>query len=488
MKTKIYNIVLIIVFVILQSGCSDSFLEKYPTTSIAAGTFWTSESDVKMGLTGCYAKLKGDYLTWTRSTLDAAVDNGYCKGYYNANYNLQTGTLDPDNCSIQSSLYSAAYSGISVCNVFLMNFKKAGLPSATANIYEAEAKFLRAFYYFELAQRWGGVVIYREVPSNIDDLKIAKSTEEEVYNFIKEDLNFAVGNLPDVAYSSGHAVKASALALQARIALFRGKWDEVISAANAIISSGKYSLTTDLRSCFIHQEGQLTCPEILFSVKYLSTTDGRQLETDYGSEVCLFRESGLVPTKDLIDEYETGDLRVKKWYFNSPDMITFTREDGFAYAGCETMYSYYGLIKFAAIWDDQLYQSAMRSIITGHDFVIFRLSEVYLMYAEAMVEKGGGSTTDTNALKYVNTIRTRANVAPYTTTLTRENLRKERRREMAFEGLRYFDVQRWKIGSTLTGKVIFGNNKITWNDKFYRWPFSRSEMDINTNLVQNNGY
>ncbi len=486
MKTKIYNVVLIIILAFL-SGCDESFLEKYPTTSIAAGTFWTSESDVKMGLTGCYSKLKGDYLTWTRSTLDAAVDNGYSKGYYNANYTLQTGTLDPDNCSIQNSLYSASYAGISACNVFLMNFSKAALPVSAANVYEAEAKFLRAFYYFELVQRWGGVVIYKEVPSNIDDLKIAKSTEEEVYNFIKEDLDFAVNNLPDVAYSSGHAVKASALALQARIALFRSKWDEVISSANAIISSGKYSLATDLRSCFIHQEGQLTCPEILFSIKYLSTSDGRQLETDYGSEVCIFRESGLVPTKDLIDDYEAGDLRLKKWYFNSPDMITFTREDGYEYAGCETMYTNYGLIKFAAVWDDQLYQSAMRSIITGHDFVLFRLSEIYLMYAEAMVEKGGGTTTDSNALKYVNDIRTRAGVTAYT-SLTRDNIRKERRREMAFEGLRYFDVQRWKIGSTLTGKVIFGSNKITWNDKFYQWPFSRSEMDINTKLVQNENY
>jgi len=168
--------------------------------------------------------------------------------------------------------------------------------------------------------------------------------------------------------------------------------------------------------------------------------------------------------------------------------MTFTRSDGYVYTGCETMYTYYGLIKFAAIWDDQLYQSALRSIITGHDFVLFRLSEVYLMYAEAMVEKGNGTTTDANALKYVNAIRTRANVAAYTTTLTRDNIRKERRREMAMEGLRYFDVQRWKIGSTLTGKVIFGSNKITWNDKFYVWPFSRSEMDINTNLVQNDGY
>ncbi len=486
MKAKIF-ITSIFVLLVLFQGCDEDYLEKYPTTSIAAGTFWKSESDVEMGLAGCYSKLKGDYLTWTRSTLDAAVDNGYCKGYYNANYNTQTGTLDANNCGIQSSLYSAAYSGIAACNVFLMNFKKAGLLEATANVYEAEARFLRAFFYFELVQRWGGVVIYKEVPSNIDDLKIAKSSEDDVYNFIVEDLSFAVSNLPDKAYGDGHAVKATAQALQARIALFRSKWDDVIALTNAIISSQRYSLATDLRSCFIDQEGQRSCPEIVFSIKYLSTADGRQLETDYGSEVCLFRESGLVPTKDIIDEYETGDLRLKKWYFESPDMNTFTREDGFVYTGCETMYTYYGLIKFAAVWDDQLYQSAMRSIVTGHDFVLFRLTEIYLMYAEAMVEKGGGATSDVNALKYVNEIRSRANVSSFT-TLTREDIRKERRREMAFEGLRYFDIQRWKTGSEIDGKVIFGTNTIKWKNQFYLWPFSQSELDINTNLVQNDGY
>ncbi len=486
MKTKILMISALALF-ILFSGCNDDFLEKFPTTSIAAGNFWTSKSDVEMGLAGCYRRLKGSYLTWTRSTIDAAVDNGYCKGYYNAHYNTQTGTLDANNCSIQNELYSAAYSGIAACNVFLMNFTKAGLPEATAKVYEAEARFLRAFFYFELVQRWGGVVVYKEIPTNIDDLKIAKSSEEEVYDFIGEDLDFAATNLPDEAYQSGHAVKASALALQARIALFRSKWDEVITPTSSIIASGNYSLATDLRSCFIDQEGQLTCPEIIFSVKYLSTTDGRQLETDYGSEVCIFRESGLVPTQDLIDSYEPGDLRLVQWYFDSPDMNTFVREDGYTFTECETLFTGYGLIKFAAIWDDQLYQSAMRSIITGHDFVLFRLSEIYLMYAEAMVEKGGGASSDTKALQYVNDIRSRANVTPYT-TLTRENVRQERRREMAFEGLRYFDIQRWKAGAEINGKLIFGTNTIAWKDQFYYWPFSQSELDINTNLVQNTGY
>ena len=493
MKTRIYIISAFVLFALFTS-CDKNFLEKNPPTVISAGNFWGTESEVQQGLAGCYTRLKGNYLTWSRSTLDAMVDNGFSKGYFSANYTTQTGTLDPANCDIPNSLYAAAYTGIASCNVFLANFKKANLPAAKANVYEAEARFLRAFFYFELAQRWGGVVLYKATPATIDDYKIAKSTEAEVFAFIAEDLTFAVSNLPDTKYGTGHAMKASALALQARIALFQGQYDNVITLANAITSSAAgYSLSTDLRSIFVKQEGQLSCPEILFSVKYVPTNDGKQNEVDVGSEVCLFRESGLNPTKDLMNDYEAGDLRAIQWFFYCPDLYTFKRyTDGYISTTNEMMATQYGTIKFAAIFDPLLFQSAMRSIITGHDFVYIRLSDVYLMYAEAQVEKGGGTTSDANALKYINAIRSRAGMTVPYTSLTRANVRLERRREMAMEGLRFYDIKRWKIGSTLTGKEIYSqggvSNKMKWDDKMYYWPFSQAEMDINKKLVQQNGY
>jgi len=493
MKTRIYIISAFVLFALFTS-CDKNFLEKNPPTVISAGNFWGSESEVQQGLAGCYTRLKGSYLTWSRSTLDAMVDNGYSKGYFADNYTVQTGTLDPVNCNIPNALYGAAYAGIASCNVFLENFKKANLPAAKANVYEAEARFLRAFYYFELAQRWGGVVLYKQTPATIEDYKIAKSTEADVFAFIAEDLTFAVANLPDSRYNTGHAMKTSALALQARIALFQARYDDVITLANAITSSAAgYTLATDIRSIFVKQEGQATCPEIIFSVKYLATNDGKQNEVDVGSEVCLFRESGLSPSKDLMNDYESGDQRATRWFYSCPDMYTFKRyTDGFVYTGNEMMATQYGTQKFAAIFDPLLYQSAMRSIITGHDFVFLRLADVYLMYAEAQVEKGGGTTTDANALKYINAIRSRAGMTVPYTSLSRANVRLERRRELAMEGLRFYDIKRWKIGATLTGKEIYNNGgvsyKMTWNDKMYYWPFSQSEMDINKNLVNNPSY
>jgi hypothetical protein len=484
MKTFLNHILLSAGLAATLISCSDGFLDKNPPQEIAAEAFWTSESDVQMGLAGCYARLKGTYLTWHRSYFDAAVDNGWAQ-HYGGIRQMQSGTLDPANAGAPNDLYASCYRGIAGVNIFLKNFTKVELPAPAAKAYEAEARFLRAMFYFELVQHWGGVVIYREVPSDIEQLKIAKSSKEDVYKFIEEDLAFAVANLPDEAYKSGHAVKTSAIALQARIALFQAKWDEVIALTSSIISSGKYALAADLESPFIKGKGQATCPEILFSVKYIETRDGRQ-SADGGQEVEFFRWGGLTPTKDLIDEYEKGDLRVKKWYYHSPNKTTFQREDGFTFQ-TEFTATNYGLIKFAAIWDPARFIPSERDILTGHDIVLFRLSDIYLMYAEAQMEKGGGTTTDAKALSYVNAIRSRAGV-PAFTTLTRVLVRKERRRELAFEGLRLFDVVRWRIGSEINDKLIHSNIRLKWDDKFYVWPFSQSEMDINKALKQNDGY
>ncbi len=484
MKTFLNHIFLPALFVATLTGCSDDFLDKNPPQEIAAGQFWTSEGDVQMGLAGCYARLKGTYLTWHRSYFDAAADNGWAQHYGDIRL-MQSGTLDPANSGAPRALYTSCYTGIASCNTFLKNFTKVALPDAAAKTYEAEARFLRAMFYFELVQHWGGVVIYNEVPSDIAQLNIAKSTQEEVYKFIEEDLNFAVANLPDDAYKSGHAVKTSAKALQARIALFQSKWDDVISLTSSIISSNKYSLATDLESQFIKGKGQASCPEIIFSIKYIETRDGRQ-SGDGGQEVEFFRWGGLAPTKDLIDEYETGDLRLKKWYYYSPNKTTFEREDGFKFQ-TEFTATNYGLIKFAAIWDPGRFIPSERDILTGHDIVLFRLSDIYLMNAEAQMEKAGGTTTDARALSYVNAIRSRAGV-PALTTLTRTLVRKERRRELAFEGLRLFDVVRWRIGKDINDKLIHSNIRLKWDDKFYIWPFSQSEMDINKALKQNEGY
>ncbi|GBU08823.1 membrane protein [Bacteroidales bacterium] len=482
-----YIICFIIVPFIFIS-CNDNFLDEDPSTKIGSGKLWKTQSDVELGLTGCYSRLKGSYITYTRSYLDASVDNAYALHINDAKL-MQVGVLSKSSPGIAYLIYSAAYRGIATCNDFLKKVKQVDLPPADAKQYEAEARFLRAFFYNELVQRFGGVVIYREIPITLEGLKLPRSSQEQVYELISEDLDFAIINLPNVAYGEGHTVQSSALALKARVALFRGQWDEVASITKEIIepqnSTPLYQLAQDLESQFIKGKGQKSCPEIIFSIKYTEDISGRQ-SNDGGQEVEFFHWSGIQPTADLMNEYDLNDKRRSEWYFQPVGATGYLRPNGKIYEVEGPLLTGWGLLKFLAKEDDRRYIANPRDILTGHDVVLIRLTDIMLMYAEAMVEKEGGSTSDVLAIKCINDIRKRAGVSHDFTTITRQQVRKERRIELAFEGFRHFDVVRWEIGDQIKNKTIYGNVKLGWEDHFYLWPFSQSEENINTNIKGNN--
>ena len=124
---------------------------------------------------------------------------------------------------------------------------------------------------------------------------------------------------------------------------------------------------------------------------------------------------------------------------------------------------------------------------TDNDVVILRYADVYLMYIEAMMEQGNGTISDTLAVKCMNEIRERAGLSSVT-SVTRDELRLERRRELAFEGLRHFDLIRWKTAKEVMNSLVTPAGKCTFEDHMYVWPFPLSEMDVNPQLDQKSGY
>src|SRR5690606_28082030 len=113
-----------------------------------------------------------------------------------------------------ANMYSSPYRAISSCNYFLDNIDKAPVSEENKNKYKAEARFIRALSYFDLVQLFGGVPIYKNYFKSLEEYKIAKSSQEEVYAFIEEDLDFAIQYLPNTKYN-GHAVKGSAQGIKA---------------------------------------------------------------------------------------------------------------------------------------------------------------------------------------------------------------------------------------------------------------------------------
>ena len=470
----------------LTTGCE--LLDTYPKDKISSATFWKSQEDVKMALGGVYSKTRASaYLGQLKPYMDCLTDVGYCWQSAHSSFGaMQSGSLNASTGGVVNSIYNGAYKGIAACNLFLENFEanKETLKykAEESNLIIAEVRFLRAYFLFELVQRWGGVVVYDKTPT-IADSKVAKRTKEWCMQYISEDLKFAE-ILPNKVYA-GRITKNSVYGLQARIALYNKNWDEVIKLTQAIMSSNTTELSDDYTSIYIKRLGQAGCDEILFSVQYKHP----DIIPGEGIELQGFAWSGVTPFASFIEKHEAGDKRVAEWYYKAAKGGDYIRPNGELYSPTNSTKTDWGLVKFYDTTNPDKFPLDVRSIKTDDDSVVIRYSEILLMYAEAMVEKGGGSTSDAAAIDAINDIRTRAGLTSYSGVITRDQVRKERMVELAFEGFRLFDLHRWNTAVEVINAI---DEKVTggcsFEPHFYMWPFPQSDLDINEQLEQNTDY
>lgn len=475
--------------VMLLGACSD-LLDTVPKDKVSSATFWKSKNDVKLALAGCYKHLRtSTHLSQLRPYLDEIADNGYCwQSSYSSLSEIKTGILNAQTGGVITDIYNGMYQGITACNIFLDNFNQAKGKlgyGEDANILIAEARCLRAYYLFELVQRFGGVVIYDGIPT-VEGSKIKQKTKEESLAYINDDLEYAIQYLSDDIYK-GHLVKNTAKGLKARVALHLSDWDKVAALTSEIIAteaSKKVSLAEAYKPIFIKRLGQNDCREILFAVEYLSP-DAKQY---YGVEIEGFYWSGLTPYESFVTAHEPNDLRVKEWYFKAEKGSYLRPTDNTWFTPTNTTKTGYGCVKFFDSTNPDKYSVNPYDISTDDNVVLMRYAEILLMYAEAMVEKGGGSTADGQSLSAINRIRERAGLSEIKGTLNRETLRRERRFELAFEGFRLFDLHRWKIAEDVMNGFQSVAGKCKFEPNHYQWPFPQSEIDVNPQLVQNEGY
>jgi hypothetical protein len=350
--------------------------------------------------------------------------------------------------------------------------------------YSAEVRFLRAFYYYWLSECFGGVPLVMETPT-IENMKRSRSTKSEVLEKIYEDLDYAIANLPDKAYSGyGHVVKGSALALKARIKLFNDEYADAASLSKQIIDGNKFSLDTNYAGSFVIDYGQDNCPEVMFSIQYIGPENPQHTggNLNWGGSV--------LPLTGFIESHEPGDLRLKAnilspgdpWPMKSPTAV-FTGEGLFSITG-------HGINKYYS----PSFGLETSLVGRGEDIPHLRYAEVLLVYAEAKNEASGPDQSVYNA---INQVRNRAGLDNLTSGLSkeqmREKIRHERRIELAFEGQRYFDLKRWGIIGDVVPTLPDPPNSTTtfrkWEDHFILFPIPQSEIDKDPeNLEQNPGY
>lgn len=488
------------------AACKSSFLDKYPLDQPSAGNFWNTEDDLKLALTGCYAPLSVNQsgsviegfgaftMYW-----DGISDNAYPRS--TSFNNIALGQLESTTGGIVNDWYNLNYRAIASCNYFLANADRVQISDTALQQYKAEVHFLRAYFYFQLTNIYGGIIISLE-PEGLQYAKDRKkSSREAVMDLVLHDLDTAIAGLPDVPYS-GRAVRASALGLKARVLLYNNRFQEAAAVARQVIDKGLFRLADEYYSLFV-KPGQNNNPEIIFSARYLLPNMFSTLDYQMGWD----QWERIQPIKNLVDAFECTD---GKPISESPLYDTARPYDNRDPRLRRTVYVPGDPWKYSAngIFDPskdgnnrtgflvKKYLDTSRaptnySTRSDQDFVLLRYADILLMYAEAQNEAAGPGQDVYNA---VNAVRARKGIQmpPLPAGLSqadmRQRIRQERRVEFALEGTRYFDLLRWRIAKEVLTTIINpGGQPRQFTDKNYLWPFPQSEVDV-YGIEQNGGY
>jgi len=514
------NTIAVLFLAALLSGtvsCNKDFLDRNPLNSVSSQIFWASEDDVKTGLAGVYSRLQQNFLGYEKVYLDGITDNAFLlpgNGNQSNLPTLATGGINAGVTGALPNMLSSPYRLISSCNYFLDNVDKSPVSEANKNIYKAEVRFLRAFAYFELVQAFGGVPIYRNYFKIFGEYKIRQSSKEEVYAFIEEDLDFAIGNLPDIKYN-GHAVKGSAQGIKARVLITQQKWTAAVTLLEQIMAgaNGKFALSNNFAGLF-RTSGQSTAAvntEIMFATQYLAPNNVHRTSPGAsGLNIEFGRDVLIQPYKDLADDYEMIDGKPASEsplynpltpYLNRDPRLDLTvklpneswrNASGTVFVPPGVPATGFLVEKYVDVAQGPF--TAASATTTDQDIIHLRYADILLMYAEAKNEVSGPDASVYNAIDLVRG-RTGINMPPVdrarydTKEELRDYIRHERRVEFAFEGHRYNDLKRWNIAHIKLPTLKDPNNvPLVFTPTNYLLPFPSSELLNNPQLVQNPGY
>ena len=407
------------------------------------------------------------------------------------------------------------YAMINLANneLYLADSLKVTDAASLRNI--GEARFFRAYSYFNLVRTYGDIpLLTQKIVNPADGIK-AKSPAADIYAQIDADLTIASQNLPLDASSygkgyTGRVTQGAANALWAQTYLFRQNWAKVIGLCNAVVASGKYSLSpkfVDIWKDGLSGAGK-NGPESIFEMQaYDGASAATNSAVEYGSDFGTsqqVRQGGAgvnwnlgwgwnTPTQNLVDAWDNSDPR-------KAATILYSGQDdgGSATGGYGAVLPAFGTLD-RKYWNKKLYignDPAMRAF-TGYinssgaarwiNHRIIRYADIILMLAEAYNETGDGA----NAAKNLELIRNRASgglgptrtilpVIPYTTQAAmRTAIKNERRWEFAMEGVRFFDLVRWGDAVATLGGLGYTNRC-----RFY--PIPQKAIDLSGGVLKQN--
>ncbi|WKK59377.1 MULTISPECIES: RagB/SusD family nutrient uptake outer membrane protein [unclassified Sphingobacterium] len=560
MKRKTLSYTLGLLLSISLYSCSEDYLIKYPLDSPSTETFISNEQELNMAITGAYNALyqapKATPMPFPL-TIDYASDIGWERNT-NALQILGLGNADANN-EFTSDFWNLLYVGIQRCNTILDKVEGLNgvVPAETLNSRISEVRFLRAYYYFFLNELFGGVPLLTTTISLADSKNVTRESKEAVNDFIMSEIDAIVGSLPTTATGNnlGRATRGAALALKSRSALFNKKYQEAADAAKAVMELNQYQLHNNFEQLFKYA-GE-SSKEIIWAIQYKRGLATHGISSQFYSRL-MQGFSNKIPVQSLVDSYECIDgLNIDKSPLFDPNKPFKNRDPRLTQTVVLPQTLSLGVIfethpDSTMTWD---YREATPKRIANTDAtnafatfsgylwrkyadpadfidrsnselnaILFRYAEVLLNYVEAKTEL---NQIDNSVYEAINQVRQRPSVgmpaisAGKSQAQMRSIVRKERKYELAAEGLRLFDIRRWNIAHQVMPGDLLGRIRTGWlsnaptidengtpnysqvanraqmrviekrnfnAERDYVWPIPRIETETNPNLTQNKNY
>lgn len=450
---------------LLMTSCGDSFFDLEPASSVTIDKVYKTASDYNVAVIGCYAKLQSQVNFYTECC-EYRSDNlslGAPTAGTQDRYDIDHFTEKPSN-GILSSYWANFNNNVYRCNLLLDQIDGANFAENLKKQYKGEAMFIRALNYFNMYRIWGGVPATKHVVSAAEALKVARYSDEQMFDLIAGDLKEIVDNnyLPET-YSSadmGRATSGAAKALLGKVYLTFHKWTEAKDILSQLI--GKYQLVSPIAQVF--NVDNKNNNEIIFAVHFNKEIEGEGHSCWYN---LTNASDDTNQTSSLLNTFPTGDAR--------KDLITYVQVE----KNVRLMNKFY-----------DTKSPTFKTV--GNDQILLRYADVLLMYAEALNEIQYDASEGSLALKYLNAVRQRAGISNLTAKQlpTQEKFRKgilvERQREFPYEGQRWFDLVRMGFA-----KSVMAENGVEIKDYQLLFPIPQQEIEKvgdKSILWQNPGY
>lgn len=483
-------------------SCGEDFLNKTDPTRLVEDTFYQTEGQVEQALNGVYSQLQGiisnqwQYNEFITDNTTLHFNTGD-RGQGPSLEAIEFWQINPSTGNI-NSLYNSYYETLVNINTILAKLEGGAIDEGAKGQFEGQLKFLRAYYYFNLVQYFGPVIIITEpLEAPSEAWEYSRQPVESVYELVESDLAAAVAALPESwdAANVGRITKGAALSLLGKVYLTKKQYSEAVSTLKQVLPLG-YELLPSYADVFDPQKKNHA--ESILDVQFqggnelgewsnfIYTFAPRESE---GAVINFPGQNGggwNIPSRDMIAAYEAGDLRkevsLKEGYTNlEGDWVP---------------------VPFINKYN---HPHAIRGR-TDDNWPVIRYADVLLMLAEAINEASGPTS---EAAGYLNQVRDRAGLAPLN-GLDKDEFREavlhERRIELAFENHRWFDLKRTKTPqqladflnaygdfeqsnpTTTRGGIPFSAADFVFEPYEVLFPIPANQILINNELTQNEGY